>query len=76
MASAYKIWGLGMVAHICNPRYSGSRDQEDFCLRPTLGKKFARPHLLIEKMGILVCNFSYLRGIRLECSSPDWPGQP
>jgi hypothetical protein len=40
MMSEFKvsIWGPGVVAHICNPSYLGSRDQEDFGLRTTQGK--------------------------------------
>jgi hypothetical protein len=26
------------VAHTYNPSYSGGKDQEDVCLKPTLGK--------------------------------------
>jgi hypothetical protein len=25
--------GWALVAHVCNPRYSGGRDQEDGCLK-------------------------------------------
>jgi hypothetical protein len=34
-----------LVAHTCNPSYSGGRDQEDCGSKPTLGKWFSRPHL-------------------------------
>jgi hypothetical protein len=30
-----KIYNLVLVAHVCNPRYSGGRDQEDHGLKPT-----------------------------------------
>jgi hypothetical protein len=30
---------LGGVAHVCNPSYSGSKDEEDCGLRPAQGKK-------------------------------------
>jgi hypothetical protein len=33
------------LAHICKPSYLGGRDQEDHGSRPTLVKKFTRPHL-------------------------------
>jgi hypothetical protein len=33
------------VAHTCNPRYSGSRDQEDHGSKPVLGKQLLRPYL-------------------------------
>jgi hypothetical protein len=33
------------VAHACNPRYSGGRDQEDCDLKPALGKQFMRSYL-------------------------------
>jgi hypothetical protein len=33
-----------LVAHACNPSYSGSRDQ-DGSSKPTLGKQFEKPHL-------------------------------
>jgi hypothetical protein len=28
-----------LVAHACNPSYSGGRDQEDYSLRPVWAKK-------------------------------------
>jgi hypothetical protein len=34
-----------VVAHTCNPRYSGHRDQEDRGLKPALSKEFQRPYL-------------------------------
>jgi hypothetical protein len=37
--------GLSMVAHACNPNYSGGRDWEDHSFEASLGKKFARRHL-------------------------------
>jgi hypothetical protein len=33
------------VAHTCNPRYSGGRDQEDCSLKPSQANSSARPHL-------------------------------
>jgi hypothetical protein len=33
------------VAHTCNPSYSGDRDQEEYGLKPALGKQFKRPYL-------------------------------
>jgi hypothetical protein len=44
------------------PRYLGGRDQEDFSLRPaSQDKKFARPHLNQEELGVVVhsCHSSY-----------------
>jgi hypothetical protein len=29
------IWGQALVAHFCNPSYSGGRDQEDHGSKPT-----------------------------------------
>jgi hypothetical protein len=34
-----------LVAHTCNPSYSGSRDQEDQGLKPALDKQSTRPYL-------------------------------
>jgi hypothetical protein len=34
-------WAL--VAHICNPSYSGGRDQEDHCLKPAWGNSSQDP---------------------------------
>jgi hypothetical protein len=34
-----------LVAHACNPSYSGVRNQEDRRSKPALGKQFARPYL-------------------------------
>jgi hypothetical protein len=31
-----------MVAHTCNPSFSGDRDQEDCGLKPAPGKEFTR----------------------------------
>jgi hypothetical protein len=31
-----------LVVHTCNPSYSGSRDQEDHGLKPTLSKYFPK----------------------------------
>jgi hypothetical protein len=36
---------LGVVAHSCNPSFSGGRCWEDCSFESSLGKKFARPHL-------------------------------
>jgi hypothetical protein len=34
-----------IIAHTCNPSYSGGRDQEDHGSKPSLGKLSARPYL-------------------------------
>jgi hypothetical protein len=34
----------GLVAHAYNPSNSGSRDQEDCCLKSALGKMFEKPY--------------------------------
>jgi hypothetical protein len=34
-----------LVAHACNPCYSGGRDQEDHSSKPALGKEFLRSNL-------------------------------
>jgi hypothetical protein len=34
-----------LVAHTCNPSYSGSRDQKDHGWKPVWTKKFMRPYL-------------------------------
>jgi hypothetical protein len=34
-----------LMAHSCNPGYSGSRDEEDQFLKPTPGKVLHRPYL-------------------------------
>jgi hypothetical protein len=41
-------------APVCNPSYSGSRDQEDHGSRPVWARKFTRPHLNKE-LGMVVC---------------------
>jgi hypothetical protein len=33
-----KIRRLDVVAHACNPSFSGSKDQEDHCSRPAPAK--------------------------------------
>jgi hypothetical protein len=33
-----QVLGQVLVAHACNPSYSGGRDQEDRGSKPTLGK--------------------------------------
>jgi hypothetical protein len=38
-----KSWVL--VAHTCNPSFSGGRDQEDRSSKPAPGKQFVRPYL-------------------------------
>jgi hypothetical protein len=38
-----------LVAHACNPSYSGVRDQEDHNLKPTSDKQFRRPYLKKKK---------------------------
>jgi hypothetical protein len=35
----------GLVAHTCNPSYSGGRDQEDRGSYPACGNSSARPYL-------------------------------
>jgi hypothetical protein len=45
-----------MVAHTCNPSYSGGRDKEDQSSKPVLGKYFARPYFektLHKKKGLV-----------------------
>jgi hypothetical protein len=37
--------GRVLVAHDCNPSYSGGRDQEDSGSKPAMGKQFVRPYL-------------------------------
>jgi hypothetical protein len=46
-------WAL--VAHTCNPSYSGGRDQEDCVLRPAWANSSARPYLkkLFTKIGLV-----------------------
>jgi hypothetical protein len=34
-----------MVAHSCNPSYSGDGDEEDHSSKPAPGKQFPRPYL-------------------------------
>jgi hypothetical protein len=47
-----------MVAHTCNPTYSGGRDQEDLCMRPAQAK--SQPaHISINKLMVGACNPSY-----------------
>jgi hypothetical protein len=36
---------LALVAHACNPSYSGGRDQEDCDLKPAQENSSARPYL-------------------------------
>jgi hypothetical protein len=36
-------WGL--MAHTCNPNYSGGRDQENWGLKLSQGKEFVRTYL-------------------------------
>jgi hypothetical protein len=45
-------------AYTCNSSYSGGRDQEDCALRPAWAKKFMRPPISINKLGVMVyvCN--------------------
>jgi hypothetical protein len=40
---------LALVAHICNPSYSGGRDQEDSSLKPAWAKWFRFPRPYLEK---------------------------
>jgi hypothetical protein len=41
----FKAWIIQVpVAHICNPRYSGGRDQEDHSLKPVQANSF-KPYL-------------------------------
>jgi hypothetical protein len=37
--------GWALVAHACNPSFSGGRDQEDHSSKPSPGKQFRRPYL-------------------------------
>jgi hypothetical protein len=41
--------GWVLVAHDCNPSYSGSRDQEDHGLKPALSKQITRLYLKKKK---------------------------
>jgi hypothetical protein len=36
---------LALVAHVCNPSYSGGTDQENQGSKPALSKQFGRPYL-------------------------------
>jgi hypothetical protein len=46
---------LCVVAHTCNLSYlRGGRDQEDHHLRPNPDKKFMRPPLNQQKLGVAV----------------------
>jgi hypothetical protein len=38
-------WSQGLVAHACNPSYSGGRDQEDQGSKPARANSSARPCL-------------------------------
>jgi hypothetical protein len=38
------LWGA-LVAHVCNPSYSGGRDQEDRSSKPARANNSARPYL-------------------------------
>jgi hypothetical protein len=44
-----------LVAHTCNPSYSGGRDQEDFGSKPAQAKKFVSLSLktLSQKIGLV-----------------------
>jgi hypothetical protein len=37
--------GIHLCGSLCNPSYSGGRDQEAHSSKPVLGKYFARPYL-------------------------------
>jgi hypothetical protein len=37
------LWSWVLVAHTCNPSYSGGRDQEDHSLRPALANSSQDP---------------------------------
>jgi hypothetical protein len=51
----------GQMAHSCNPSHSGGRAQ----LEASLDKKFSRPHLQQQKLGVMVltCHPSYTGSI-------------
>jgi hypothetical protein len=36
--------GRALVAHACNPSYSGGRDQKDHASKSAMGKQFERPY--------------------------------
>jgi hypothetical protein len=42
---------LALVAHTCNPRYSGGREQKAHGSKPALGKQFERQYLKKTKRG-------------------------
>jgi hypothetical protein len=44
---------LGMVAHIYNPNYSGSREQEDLCSRPVQAKS-SQDAISTHRLGMVV----------------------
>jgi hypothetical protein len=51
-------WGLGVVAHACNPSYMGGRDQEGHDLRLA---QLVRPHSInMLGMVVYVCRASYM----------------
>jgi hypothetical protein len=54
--SKYIIKSQVLGAHVCNPSYSGSRDQEDQGSRPVQAKNLRRSHL----SGKNVCSGAHL----------------
>jgi hypothetical protein len=56
---------LGIVAHICNPNYSDSRDQEDHSSRPVQAKSPGDPISTNIQLAILApaCHPSYAGSI-------------
>jgi hypothetical protein len=50
----YCLKQLGVVAHVCNPSYLGSRDQEDQGLRPAW-QKISETPISTNKLGRVVC---------------------
>jgi hypothetical protein len=45
MATIKKVNGRALVAHACNPSYSGDRDQEDHGLTLAWANSSGRPYL-------------------------------
>jgi hypothetical protein len=58
----------GMVVHMSNPSYLGSRDQEDPDWRPALAKKLVRPYVKRKSwvQWLHACDPSYTGGIGKE----------
>jgi hypothetical protein len=56
-----------MVAHVCHPSYSGSRDREDHSYSHPGQKKLTRLHLNRKKLGMVThsCHPSYGRKYKI-----------